>query len=204
MSRPSAQNGERQRLPTLDECLTRKTRPPVDLFCFYVRIVSDPSPPLAETQPVLTTCCPSIHHRFSCNEKDRRTSSTSGSTFTNTRTSAGPTSRYVLFASDAARGEGLKPTSQPRPPRPTLADPRPFLSHSCLLHRQTGHPQVWQVARCRMASVLGPRPHPRLVLRHRRRHHAKDPRVLPPPGPTALLGRRTRSTEQRRRPAVRE
>jgi hypothetical protein len=32
----SAENGVRQRLPTLDEVLTRKSRPPVDLFCFYV------------------------------------------------------------------------------------------------------------------------------------------------------------------------
>ena len=36
-ARPSAQNGFRNRLPTLDEVLLRKTAPPVDLFCFYVR-----------------------------------------------------------------------------------------------------------------------------------------------------------------------
>ncbi|KAL7412490.1 RGS domain-containing protein [Mrakia frigida] len=33
---PSAPNGVRDRLPTLDEVLLRKTRPPVDLFCFYI------------------------------------------------------------------------------------------------------------------------------------------------------------------------
>lgn len=37
MPLPSSQNGVRERLPTLDEVLLRKTRPPVDLFCFYVR-----------------------------------------------------------------------------------------------------------------------------------------------------------------------
>ncbi|CDZ96247.1 Regulator of G protein signalling superfamily [Phaffia rhodozyma] len=36
MARPSDQNGTRNRFPTLDEVLLRKTRPPVDLFCFYI------------------------------------------------------------------------------------------------------------------------------------------------------------------------
>jgi hypothetical protein len=36
------------RLPTLHEVLDRKTRPPLDLFCFYVSIVS-----INLTQPVV-------------------------------------------------------------------------------------------------------------------------------------------------------
>lgn len=49
--RPSAQNGVRNRLPTLDEVLLRKTAPPVDLFCFYVRPFGWPRPrPLSVSQ----------------------------------------------------------------------------------------------------------------------------------------------------------
>lgn len=53
-ARPSSRYLKLKRLPTLQEVLDRRTRPPLDLFCFYVRrrVCCADTP---------TTSCPNKH-----------------------------------------------------------------------------------------------------------------------------------------------
>ena len=90
---PSAPNGVRERLPTLDEVLLRKTRPPVDLFCFYVSLAYSQTCLHALYKELMRISLPSLLNRSSFNGKGTRIPWISGWTFINTRTSAELTSR---------------------------------------------------------------------------------------------------------------
>ena len=77
------------RLPTLQEVLDRRTRPPLDLFCFYVS-ASSWTPSSARVDPILTR---DTLGRSSYSENRRKTRWTFGSMSNSTRTCARRTSK---------------------------------------------------------------------------------------------------------------